>query len=259
MEIKQISIDYCAKSGIIADDCQTYMHTKALPFMSVIRVMKGEGLFSVGDGEAIKVSCGDFALAPAKSIHTLKLCGDDGVAFSYVYMSARINVEYSFGSVYDCPIVINASDDRGLSLAFDKLFASDDLFKDYGCYYDILRAIFSLSRVRDERAELPLERSVDYVEQHYNEKMSVSDLAEQVNLSLSRFYAVFNEVYGASPVSYINNFRLALAAEKLFESERSISDVSSEVGIFDPIYFNKMFRRSYGVSPSTYRKLYRKI
>ena len=259
MEIRQISIDYCAKSGVIGEACPTYTHTKALPWMSVAQVISGKCTFSIGDGEQVSVSNGDFIVTPSKSLHTLRLEGNGATALRYVYIRARINGEYRFETVYSTPSVIHNSDDRGLSRAFDKLFVSDDLFEDYSCYYDILRAIFSLSKPRDERAALPLERSVDFIEGHFNEKISVGDLAEQVNLSLSRFYAVFNDTYGASPVSYINNYRLSLAAERLLETDRSIVDISGEVGILDPIYFNKMFRRAYGVSPSSYRKLFKKI
>ncbi len=113
--------------------------------------------------------------------------------------------------------------------------------------------------MKPEREESAVFSAIGYIESNYTSKITVSDLAVIANLSSSRFYAVFGERYGISPVNYINSFRLAMASELLLGDDSSISDVSGRVGIFDPIYFNKMFRKTYGVAPSTFGKLYKKV
>lgn len=259
MDIKQLSIDYCTKSGIISDVADHYKHVKALPWLSIMQVCKGSGTLTVGESDTFSVKEGGVFIIPSKRIHTLDIRGTDGIYCRWVNLDPRINAKYPFDECYKVPITVEDARAERLVRSIDGLFASGDLFADYSYYYDILRVVFTVSVPCEAVEEIPLIRALQYIEKHYDSKVAVNDLAEMSNLSLSRFYAVFSEVYGTSPISYINNYRLALASELLISSELSISDIATEVGILDPIYFNKMFKRAYSSSPSAFRKLYRKI
>jgi AraC-like DNA-binding protein len=258
MKIRQINIEYCSKGGIVSDEAQTYVQTKVLPWMCVFQVKRGKCNVSTEDGEELEVCSEELFVMRSNRLHAIRMTNEGGgIECRWVYISARINkVDYLDG-LYELPFAVN--DGSRLGSIFDSLFCSDDLFKDYSCYHDILRVIFSLSKLRCEREENTVNRAIEYIENNYTSKITVSTLAAISNLSSSRFYAVFGERYGVSPVSYINYFRLAIASEMLLSLDIPINEISGDVGILDPIYFNKIFRKIYGVAPSNFRKLYKKV
>lgn len=258
MEIRQINIEYGSKGGIISDVTDRYIQTKVLPWMSVLEVRRGKCSVSIENGEKLELESGQFLIVGSNRLHNIECTADnEGIELRWAYISARVNKGDCFDGLYELPRAVYG--ESRLGVIFDTLFESDNVFEDYSCYYDILRVIFSLSKMKPEREESSVFRAIEYIENNYTSKITVSDLAEIANLSSSRFYAVFGERYGISPVNYINSFRLAMASDLLLSDDVSISDVSCRVGIFDPIYFNKMFRKIYGVAPSNFRKVYRKI
>lgn len=100
-----------------------------------------------------------------------------------------------------------------------------------------------------------VERMVDYFEDHYNEKISLDQIAE--NMYLSPFYIskIFKSETGDTPIRHLINIRLEKARE-LLESENggSIQEVAASVGYDDAYHFSKLFKKRYGISPSQARK-----
>lgn len=75
-------------------------------------------------------------------------------------------------------------------------------------------------------------------------------------MSESNFYAVFKKHMGVSPISYINHYRMSIAAERLLETNRTATEIGYSVGISDPLYFSKLFKKTYGITPRGYRAMY---
>ena len=94
---------------------------------------------------------------------------------------------------------------------------------------------------------------IRYVEDHYQEKIYISELAEKCKISKHQFGRVFKREKGITFREYLVNFRLDKARELLEESQLSVGDVSFAVGFFDHSYFTRMFKRYAGLSPSDYR------
>lgn len=85
-------------------------------------------------------------------------------------------------------------------------------------------------------------------------RLALREVAARVNLSPCHFCAVFKRQTGLTFTAYRNRLRLDRAAELLRESNRRVTDVAFEAG-FDSIpYFNRVFRRQFGCSPSEYRR-----
>jgi AraC-like DNA-binding protein len=93
-----------------------------------------------------------------------------------------------------------------------------------------------------------------YVENHYGEKITIHDMAQLVDFSDSHFMRYFKETMGTSFVEYLKEYRLTMAARLLQSSESSILTVAAEVGFDNLSYFNRAFKKQYGVTPSKYRK-----
>ena len=100
-----------------------------------------------------------------------------------------------------------------------------------------------------------VEQILNYFEDHYNEKVSLDRIAE--NMSLSAFYIskIFKSETGDTPIRHLINIRLEKAREILLEDkERSIQEVAACVGYDDAYHFSKLYKKHFGVSPSQTRK-----
>lgn len=100
-----------------------------------------------------------------------------------------------------------------------------------------------------------VEQIVNYFEDHYSEKISLDQIAE--NMYLSPFYIskIFKSETGEAPIRHLINIRLEKAKE-LLEQERtgSIGEVAAQVGYEDAYHFSKLFKKRYGVSPSQIKR-----
>jgi transcriptional regulator GlxA family with amidase domain len=91
---------------------------------------------------------------------------------------------------------------------------------------------------------------VDYMHRHMAAPLSVDGLAGLINLSRSRFTALFTAQIGAAPLRYLQRIRLRrarLLAERTF---LSVKEIMALVGYNDPSHFARDFRREHGMAPS---------
>jgi AraC-like DNA-binding protein len=83
--------------------------------------------------------------------------------------------------------------------------------------------------------------------------ITLDELADYCNLSLSSFKREFAKHYNDTPANYIKTKRLEKAAELLVVSNKRITDVAFESGFNDLANFTKSFHDKYNVTPSNYR------
>lgn len=86
-------------------------------------------------------------------------------------------------------------------------------------------------------------------------QISVEDLAQKTNLSVSSFKREFKKLYNDSPANYIKTKRLERAAELLLASGERITDIAFDCGFNDLAGFTKSFHDKYNVTPTNYRSL----
>ncbi len=85
-----------------------------------------------------------------------------------------------------------------------------------------------------------------------NSQCSLDEIADMMGLGRTMFYRKVKGITGYSPNEYIRIMRMKKAAELLLESQYNVAEVSYKVGIDDPFYFSKCFKKQFGVSPSAY-------
>lgn len=101
-----------------------------------------------------------------------------------------------------------------------------------------------------------VEQIVNYFEDHYAEKISLDQIAE--NMYLSPFYIsrIFKSETGDTPIRHLINIRLERAKELLENGDGgSIQEIAALVGYDDAYHFSKLFKKKYGISPSQVRKM----
>lgn len=93
-----------------------------------------------------------------------------------------------------------------------------------------------------------------YVENHLDEKLTISLLCRQFNLSPTTLKNKFREFYGQPIHSWILYRRVQRAAELLRSTDMTVLQIAQSVGYESVSQFNVVFRRTFGTAPSLYRK-----
>lgn len=102
-----------------------------------------------------------------------------------------------------------------------------------------------------------VETLVGIIDSEYAESLDVPELARRVGMSQNYLARLFREHYGVTIPHYILTLRIEKAKELLEITDSPVGCIGQYVGLHDPHYFNKMFRRFSGVNPSAYRKIAR--
>jgi signal transduction histidine kinase/DNA-binding response OmpR family regulator len=90
-------------------------------------------------------------------------------------------------------------------------------------------------------------------------ELSVEDLAAEMNLSRVQFYRKLKSLTNYSPAELLRNARLKRADSLLKTTEKTVSEISYEVGFSSPSYFTKCYRDYYGELPTAVQKRTSKI
>lgn len=96
-----------------------------------------------------------------------------------------------------------------------------------------------------------------YIDQHIAEELSVEKMADMVFIFQNHLTRSFKKKYGKTVIDYITEHRLALAESMLRETNKTVTMIANDVGYFDYVYFSKLFKRHYGMTPREYRMMVR--
>lgn len=99
-----------------------------------------------------------------------------------------------------------------------------------------------------------LKAVLQYVKEHYRQQITVAQLAQICHFSEYYFMRFFKQYMGVTCVEYLNQYRMEIAAGRLAGSSRSVTEIAMDTGFNNVSYFNRVFRRSFGMTPKEYRK-----
>ena len=97
------------------------------------------------------------------------------------------------------------------------------------------------------------ERILRYVEKNYDKKITAQDVCSEFFISLRTLYNVFMSNAGETFTEYITKLRIEKAKELLLNTSLPISAIAEKIGVNNPYYFNKMFKKRTGIAPMNYR------
>ena len=115
----------------------------------------------------------------------------------------------------------------------------------------MLLADAQTSRVVDRRVA----RALTLLQAEPAKRWTVERLARAVGLSRAAFARRFAAVSGCSPLRYLTELRLALAAHRLEHTDDSLAEVAQHVGYTSEFSFSRAFKRQHGVAPGLFRRL----
>ncbi len=92
-----------------------------------------------------------------------------------------------------------------------------------------------------------------FIEQNFQNDISVEDIAENCGLNRSYFGKIFHESMGKTPQEFLISYRMTKATELLKLTDLSISDIGNVVGYPNQLHFSRAFKNVYQISPRQWR------
>ncbi len=95
--------------------------------------------------------------------------------------------------------------------------------------------------------------AAQYIADHFNQPITLDDMARMASLSPSYFSKKFRQTTGMGMKEYLSYVRLKHASQELLSTKHSVTDVAINCGFNDSNYFKDAFKKMYGLSPRAYR------
>ena len=146
--------------------------------------------------------------------------------------------------------IISENSDKG---KFFENFIISDVYKIFAILYryDIIKNTESFKFTKETAKMQPV---LSYINEHYNEKITLEQMSDLVNFDKSHFCRVFKRCVNASLVDYINYIRISKAEKILLSTNKSIAEIAEETGFTSVAYFTKTFKTIKSCTPTQYKK-----
>ena len=93
-------------------------------------------------------------------------------------------------------------------------------------------------------------KMLEYIQEHYSEKISITDLSEAYDVSSTHLNAKFKAETGYTFHDFLNYYRISKAVELQKEGNLKMYEIAEKVGISDYKYFNKVYKKYVGYAPA---------
>lgn len=147
--------------------------------------------------------------------------------------------------------LIEKYSDRETAVMISKYFALD-IGRDS-------QSQFAIFRGQRTHEDAEIQQVQDYIEAHYEEKITVEDLANLISTSRRTFERRFKAATNNTPIEYTQRVRIE-AAKKFFEASRkNVSEIMYATGYTDTKAFRDIFKKITGLTPIEYRNKFAKV
>jgi two-component system response regulator YesN len=106
---------------------------------------------------------------------------------------------------------------------------------------------------KDESNKGMILRAKEYIQEHYQNEISLDDVSKELDISPYYLSKVFKQKTGQNFIEYLTEIRIERAKELILQGTDSIKKISLSVGYPNPNYFSRTFKKNVGVSPSEYK------
>lgn len=248
--------------------------------MEVVYVHEGQAQFHI-DYDYFNSEAGDIVLIRPNALHSIHPIGNDyhfmdAINFhldllgystldyaSINYLQPLYNGQLDFARVIKphqegyaqiCHVLIEAMEIGYHREEFFELELKSKLMS-------LLHLLFKHGYVHTKKQSLDSYRKedkirtiVDYINAHYQEELTIDQLADICGYSPTHFMNFFKKHLGVSCMDYLIHYRLKQAVELLQHSTLPILEIATTVGFTNLSNFNRQFKKTYQMTPSQYRK-----
>lgn len=191
-----------------------------------------------------------------------------GSSYNYITLSSEpseyIAVKFEAEILRNTPFVYSLEAFSGveeISNNITELWKFGSIADHYKCYSVVYNLLYYIKTVEaatsdDTNKHRIISPAISYLKTHiYSHNLKIENLSKICGISGTYFRKIFQLKYGVSPQKYILSKRISHAKALIDNGDfESISEVANQVGFSDPLYFSRMFKKAYGVSPSQYAK-----
>ena len=231
------------------EDCEAghYFGPSVRTYWLLHYVVSGRGIFE-REGRVHKLKAGDIFVIPPYLKTFYK--ADEKEPWRYIWVG--FTADMTLPEILARP-VINLS---GIEFVFKDMLSCENL--ENGRTEYLCAKLWELMSLMLEEKEEP---QADYVKKaknimraEYIRGITVSQVAEALNLDRSYFSTLFKSKTGVSPQKYLIDLRLRRAAELMALHDESPTVAAFSVGYNDIYQFSKIFKKHFGVSPKVYKR-----
>lgn len=239
------------------------------PFTLISQVSNG-GLFIDIDGGSFEVSSGQAMIIPAHVRHKITVL-HDGTISKWLNIHYTLFEHFQLFDFIETPYV--TSEEIGNKVGelqpqiiqcmnidrIDPGHSLSHVVKAKSLVFELLEWMLSISDYNvsgyeDIRKYERFHPIFKYIENHLDQKIKISQLAEILLLSRSHFYKEFKESFHMSPLQYIQVQRLKRAQYLLATTHDTMDEIAGQIGYRDAYQFARFFKSMHGSSPGQYRK-----
>lgn len=131
----------------------------------------------------------------------------------------------------------------------DKLKHSITMREIKNCMNDLIKIVLQENK---KCYSILVQKMLNHVRNSYMDKVSLEEIADELNVSPKYLSHLFTQEVGASFSDYLKNFRIDIAKRLMSSSKLKVYEIGEEIGYRDPKYFCKMFKEVTGLSPKEY-------
>ncbi|MFD2670901.1 helix-turn-helix domain-containing protein [Marinicrinis sediminis] len=238
------------------------------PFSALWYLYEGEARFQIGEKE-IGASAGDVLILPAgQTFHARLLPSCRRISNFAARFTLYAGDSMDWFKLYQMPVVIHKDEHPIREDDLEELIHwshTHTPMRQFFMDHALLRLVGLLMEARlqevtptfhpDHPLHDRLYHVLQWVRSHLHEKITLAKLAEMIHVSEDHFIDLFQRYTGKSPIQYVNHLRIEKAKAYLLNHHFSVKETAYAVGIRDPLYFSKMFKKQVGQSPAYYRKM----
>ena len=238
---------------------------------AVYMLKEGKGIYTLGGSEFPVKECDIFVMYPDVPVHCAISCAADKDepwelhALSFNGVDARLLLNAAGFEPQNPVRSLDPNTFASFCKVLDGIYTwrGQELFstvQSTSLIYLLLSAIVKTASW-DQAAMPPgwtgtvhFQKAVDFISANYSGPITVTDIADHVNLSRSRLYRVFMQQIFISPQQYLTEYRIREAIRLLQNRKGTVNEIAYAVGIEDPAYFTRLFKQVMGKSPKNYMK-----
>lgn len=228
--------------------------------------LRGKGWYIIGD-RRFQLKANEYVIIPAtRQYLSYGADNNDPWTISWVHFSGKhmdvFNRSFRI-TPFGGPEAI-LYNEKGLQIwetmykTLEKRFSKENLTYTNLCLYNYVATFlypekFVNVKKQDKRDQI--EDAIQYMRSQLHTIVSVNDMAQRLQLSVSHFTSLFRKATGMSPFDYYIHLKLQRACLLLYNSDIKVKEVAAELGYEDPYYFSRLFKKYMNVSPEQYRVL----
>lgn len=231
---------------------------------------EGFGKLSI-ESEMVEVHAGDLIIINSNIGHTMYL--DKDIA-NIKYFGFGIESISIAGLVDDAAKAINYFhiDNRDKSLKFEDYF--EDIYNEYkgndifsNSLANAVASTLVINLLRKYRKSITVKhdkkinRQIDYIKSYidtnYNEDIKLEDLSSMAYMNKFHLISEFKQSYRITPIEYLILKRIEISKNLLISTNHTMEEISALVGFNSQSYFNQVFKKKVGQTPSQFRRKHR--